>query len=452
MEILVFSLTILAFILASYEDIKKKEIYDYLNFAFVFFILTIAIIDSILTASFDPIKYAGFGMLIGFVLGSLLYFSGVWGGGDAKFLIGFSAASFYIFPYSTTLISQEILNYVFTTITTSLQTILQQISLILIIINSIAILYICYFLLKKNHIQIVKNAFYQLLALILFTGGLLFTQYPLLILILGILAFIIIFFADEYMFYSVFYLKKKHLTQLKLKDIPNTPLSKKMPLNHTMYGLSQTQLNEITKLKDKEITIRKILPTSLLIALNFIIYIGLILSIDTMNLEIIWFLLKMLFASFIAGGIMVVTMMGYYCIKNYKKVLQIFSSTEQYLFFLLVGIIIIGAFISTIILYLGLLAFLYYFIKTAKNLEEEMFVKKRSLNNIALGDWIVQDICVGNNLYFTKDDFKLGVDEYQLNTIKKLAKKHKQFQELTIKDGIAFLPPLFIGFIIVMII
>ncbi|MCA9459817.1 MAG: prepilin peptidase, partial [Nanoarchaeota archaeon] len=97
---IVLFLIILSFILASIEDIKKREVYDYLNYTLTFFILVLGLFHSFATNSIDPIKYVSFGILIGFILGSFLYYIGIWGGGDAKFLIGFSAASYYLISYS----------------------------------------------------------------------------------------------------------------------------------------------------------------------------------------------------------------------------------------------------------------------------------------------------------------------------------------------------------------
>ena len=47
----------------------------------------------------SSIKFVSFGILIGFLFGSILYYLGIWGGGDAKFLIGFSGASYYIIDF-----------------------------------------------------------------------------------------------------------------------------------------------------------------------------------------------------------------------------------------------------------------------------------------------------------------------------------------------------------------
>ena len=69
-----------------------------------------------------------------------------------------------------------------------------------------------------------------------------------------------------------------------------------------------------------------------------------------------------------------------------------------------------------------------------------------------LGDWIVEDIFDSKRKIISKEDFRLGINENQMKIIKKLAKKNKNFKEVLVKDGIAFLPPMFIGFLIIMLI
>ena len=108
-------------------------------------------------------------------------------------------------------------------------------------------------------------------------------------------------------------------------------------------------------------------------------------------------------------------------------------------------------FIDLRFIYLGGLFLVYFLLKIAKNVEKLIFIKKKPLEKVTLGDWIIQDIKVNDKLIFGKEDFKLGVNEVQLDKIKTLAKKHHKLNQLYVKDGIAFLPPLFIGFILLML-
>ena len=452
MEVIVFFLVFLVFLLACYEDIKKKEIYDYLNFTFIVFILTIATLDSLINNTIDPLKYAGFGLLLGFSLGSLLYYLGVWGGGDAKFLIGFSAASFYILPFVQSHIPPAVSNYLLTNFSTIFQSITTFAQDYIVLINLGALFYILYFITKKQEEQIIKNALYLLTLIGIFTFGLMSTQSPIYLLIIGMIAFLLIFFANEYLFYSVFITYKKNTHKLKQKDILNEDISQTITQEKTKYGMSKKILDQIQNLKNKPVEVRKPLPFSLIVTINFIFYIFAILSIDETNLEMLFFLIKFLFISFMVGGAIAIIMMVFYFVKNFNTTKTLYSQTEKIAFFIIMLFFIIGFFTDFLITYLALLGLVYFFVKSAKLLEKLMFVKKRSLKDIVLGDWIMQDIKVGNKIYFTKEDFKLGVNEHQLKKIKELAKNNPQLEQLYIKDGIAFLPPLFIGFIIALLI
>lgn len=451
MEILVFFLIFLAFLLACYEDIKKKEIYDYLNFSLAFFIMTIAALDALFSGSILPLKYAGFGLLLGFALGSLLYYLGVWGGGDAKFLIGFSAATYYILPFANSTLPQGFSFFLQEHLTAIFQTIFNIISNYLLIVNVLVGCYILYFITKRRHEEIIKNALVHLLLLILFTIGLLSSQHPLILLTIGIVAFLFIFFGNDYLFYSLYFTKKKYLHDLEQKEILDSSISG-LNYDEIKFGLEKEHLHKIKELKDKQITIRKILPLSLVISLNFITYLFAILTLDTTNLEMLFFLTKFLFISFLVGGALAIAMMVFYTIKHHEKVISLFSKSEKYLFIVLFIITIGFLFISKIMFYICILALMYYFVRAAKILEKLMFVVQKPLSKITLGDWIVQDIKVGDKLYYSKEDFKLGVNEEQLEKIKSLSKHHSGLKQLYIKDGIAFLPPLFIGFIIALLI
>jgi hypothetical protein len=88
----------------------------------------------------------------------------------------------------------------------------------------------------------------------------------------------------------------------------------------------------------------------------------------------------------------------------------------------------------------------------AKAIEKVAFIKKKKLNEIVLGDWIVQDIKIGNRIIYHKEDFKIGVDEFQLEKIKELDKTHSNLDKILVKDGIAFLPALYLGFLLLFLI
>ena len=450
MEILVFFLIFLAFLLACYEDIKKKEIYDYLNFSLAFFIMTIAALDALFTGSILPLKYAGFGLLLGFALGSLLYYLGIWGGGDAKFLIGFSAASFYMLPFTNSTLPSGVSLFIEEYLTIIFQTIFNVISNYILIVNIAVGCYIIYFITKRREEEIIKNSLVHLLLIILFTIGLLTSQQPVIMLIIGLLAFLLVFFGNDYLFYSLYFTKKKNLHQLQQGEIVDSQISG-LKYDEIKFGLEKEHLHKIKNQKDKSVVVRKILPLSLIVSLNFIVYLFAVLTLDDTNLEMLFFLTKFLFISFLVGGALAIVMMIFYSIKHHKKVTSLFTKSEKYIFVILLTILVISAFFSKLVFYISILALMYYFVRAAKILEKLMFVVKKPLSKITLGDWIVQDIKIGGKLYYSKEDFKLGVNEEQLEKIKSLSKDHPSLKELFIKDGIAFLPPLFIGFILALV-
>ena len=55
-EYLVLTIILIVFLIASIEDLKKREVYDYINFSLAFFILVVAIFHSLMINSFDHIS------------------------------------------------------------------------------------------------------------------------------------------------------------------------------------------------------------------------------------------------------------------------------------------------------------------------------------------------------------------------------------------------------------
>ena len=87
-KILLAFLTLFYFIVNSYEDLKKREVWDFLNFSFIFLLIILGVFYSI----FFDIDFIQMFFLYGFLsfsLGSFLYLCRLWGFGDVKFLIWF---------------------------------------------------------------------------------------------------------------------------------------------------------------------------------------------------------------------------------------------------------------------------------------------------------------------------------------------------------------------------
>lgn len=461
-NLIVLIIVLFSFIIASIEDIKKREVYNYLNYAFAFSILCIAIFDSINTLTITPLKYCGFGFLIGFAIGSLLYYIGVWGGGDAKFLIGFAASTYYLMPYvKTSPTLSNIFFHIQNVISETLNPLFLIIIKLVIIINIIFLIYIIIKLFNSTSKEI-KERITLFFILFFLLSGLYLNLKPFYLILLGFISFILIFFADEEIFLSMYINSKKKILELEQTDKINQNIKYGnkiiVDVKEGIFGLSKENISDIKeKFKDsqEQIKIRKTLPYSFLISFNYIIYLLKIISIDELNLSILGFLLKFLFFSFCIGGLIAILLLLLYFLRNTRKVLnQIKISKQESLIMLATTIIslIMSITLNSRFLIILTLILIYLFIKIAKIVEKLMFIKKKNINNISLGDWIVEDIKIGKKTIYTTDDFRLGINEKQLEKIKNISKKYPKYQNLYVKDGLAFIPPLLIGFLIMIFI
>jgi Flp pilus assembly protein protease CpaA len=91
MSILLIIVLFVILITAAYIDIKTLEVPDWLNYAGIIIGLGVNSIYSVQQVSWQPIIGSVFGLLAGLAFGSLMYYTGQWGGGDAKLLIAVGA-------------------------------------------------------------------------------------------------------------------------------------------------------------------------------------------------------------------------------------------------------------------------------------------------------------------------------------------------------------------------
>lgn len=450
----VLSITLFFFTIASIEDFKKKEIYDYINFLYAIIILSLAIIHSFYLDSFDPIKYAGFGLILSFLIGGILYLLGIWGGGDAKFLIGFGASLPYLLEFSSTLVPAQASTFLLNSVSNFMSIIISISTIYIIIINCFVMFLLLLFLTKKRKKQVTLNALTLLVILILLTMGFFFQVDPFLLFLWGFFAFAISFFSDDYLMDALYLRVKKKTKFLENSDVLDSDFkTKELFYSQSTFneGIPRNILEEIKKTNKQNVIIRKMFPMGMLLLLNFVLYGIKILSIDIKNLEMMAFLLKFLLLSFLVGGVLIMCMIVIFALRNTHKIKKIFSRNQKYLFFGITVLLVVSSlFYSKYVLILSL-AYLYYFFKISKLFENSMFVLKKPLSSLVPGDWIMQDIVVKDKVYFKVEDFKLGVEEEQLQKIKELSKKNPSLNSILIKDGIAFLPPMFGAFILLLI-
>ena len=88
--ILLAAIALIALIIASISDIKTKEIPDYLSYSALALALFIRLIYSLLTGNYILIIYALIAALLAYLIGLLMFYARIWGGGDVKLLIALS--------------------------------------------------------------------------------------------------------------------------------------------------------------------------------------------------------------------------------------------------------------------------------------------------------------------------------------------------------------------------
>ena len=103
-----FFLVFLAFLwifIASLQDLKKREVWNWLNFSLIAIAITYRAVFSILNNDIGFLLYGILGLGLFIVLGYVFYYSRVFAGGDAKLLFALGA----IIPISGSVISNLLL-------------------------------------------------------------------------------------------------------------------------------------------------------------------------------------------------------------------------------------------------------------------------------------------------------------------------------------------------------
>lgn len=84
-------LALVGILIGTATDIHHREVPDWVNYTMILAGLGLASAASIHEASSNPLLASGAGLAIGYLVGALMYYTGQWGGGDAKMLMGLGA-------------------------------------------------------------------------------------------------------------------------------------------------------------------------------------------------------------------------------------------------------------------------------------------------------------------------------------------------------------------------
>ncbi len=91
LEYLLIAIALIICTIGSYTDLKIREVPDWLNFAGIISGIGIHAIGAVMGWNIWYFAESLFGLAIAFGIGSLMYYSGQWGGGDSKMLMALGA-------------------------------------------------------------------------------------------------------------------------------------------------------------------------------------------------------------------------------------------------------------------------------------------------------------------------------------------------------------------------
>ncbi len=251
-DIILISVGLTGLLIASFIDLKKREVPDWLNFSLIASGLGIRLIYSLTTLKFSFFIYGVVALIIMFTIGAIMYYTKQWGGGDTK-LISALGVIFATGPI-TTKVPYFIILFFNILIIGALYGIAW--SIFLAIKNKKNFIKEMQKLLPKSKFQTILSIIF---GIILITGSLLFIETKLKLMLIFLGSFTIIF---PYLLTSiravenVCMYKKIQISKLTEGDwIANKKLASKFKIPE--LGIERKQINLLKKAKIKTITIKQ---------------------------------------------------------------------------------------------------------------------------------------------------------------------------------------------------
>jgi len=102
---LLYIFALIALIIASFSDIKTREVPDWLSYSLIFFAFGSRAIYALIEKDVSYFLYGLYGFLFFLVIGLVMYYGGQWGGGDSKMLIALGALLGFSLRYDDFIVS-----------------------------------------------------------------------------------------------------------------------------------------------------------------------------------------------------------------------------------------------------------------------------------------------------------------------------------------------------------
>ncbi len=90
-ETILSVIIVISLIIGSYTDIRTREVPDWVNYSVIFVGLGLRLLFSATTSNWNYLLYGIYGFTLFLLFGFLMFYTGQWGGGDTKLLMGIGA-------------------------------------------------------------------------------------------------------------------------------------------------------------------------------------------------------------------------------------------------------------------------------------------------------------------------------------------------------------------------
>ena len=90
-NIILFSVVFVGLLVGTFTDIKTREVPDWVNFGLIFSGIGLRLLFSVFSFDWSFLIDGVFGLGVMVLFGYLMFYTGQWGGGDSKLLMGLGA-------------------------------------------------------------------------------------------------------------------------------------------------------------------------------------------------------------------------------------------------------------------------------------------------------------------------------------------------------------------------